>query len=83
MTQDFQSQGPLRALYDLLRTGQLNRRAFIERATVAGASLSVAMFLANTADAVAGGASTKNGAAFAAQRVPPGSSSPRYCMTCR
>ena len=49
--------GPIRRLFESLKSGQINRRQFIERSTLAGVGASTAVFLANTAQAGAQDAS--------------------------
>lgn len=43
--------GPIRGLFQSLKSGHISRRQFIERSTLAGVGASTAVFLANTAQA--------------------------------
>ncbi|MGC4190775.1 MAG: peptide ABC transporter substrate-binding protein [Thermomicrobiales bacterium] len=63
------ARSSLGRLYDALKTGEIDRRSFIQGTAAAGASLGLATFLANTATAAPG--SLKNGAAFYAQDATP------------
>ena len=65
--------GPLRDLYESFTSGAIDRREFLRRAAILGVSTGGALFLANTANAVASGGSTRNGAAFLAQDATPAS----------
>ena len=63
--------GPLSRLYDTLKSGQIDRRQFMQRSATVGASAAVSVFLANTA---AASGTSSNGAAFYAQDASPASS---------
>jgi hypothetical protein len=43
------ASGPVRGLFNSLRTGDITRRQFIERSSMLGVGAGVAVFLANTA----------------------------------
>jgi peptide/nickel transport system substrate-binding protein len=66
--------GPLHDLYESFTSGSIDRREFMRRSSLLGVSTAGALFLANTAGAVASGGSTRNGAAFIAQDATPGAS---------
>jgi peptide/nickel transport system substrate-binding protein len=74
MVSQNRTKGPLRDLYESFKSGSIDRREFLRRAAILGVSTGGAMFLANTASAVASGGSTRNGAAFIAQDATPGAS---------
>ena len=48
MTQIHQSSGPVRDLYTAYKAGHINRRTFVQRASMLGLGLSAVTFLANT-----------------------------------
>jgi peptide/nickel transport system substrate-binding protein len=62
--------GPTRALFTALRNGQITRRQFMERSALAGVGGATAVFLANTAQAGAQGASPEASATTAAAERP-------------
>jgi peptide/nickel transport system substrate-binding protein len=66
-----QATGPIRGLFESLRSGQITRRQFVERSTMAGVGAGMAVFLANTAVAGAQDASPE-AAPAAAQRPSSG-----------
>lgn len=66
--------GPLGRLYDALKSGQIDRRQFMQRSATVGASAAVSVFLANTAAANGLAQPLRNGAAFYAQDASPASS---------
>ncbi|MGI8486581.1 MAG: peptide ABC transporter substrate-binding protein [Thermomicrobiales bacterium] len=63
--------GPLGRLYGSLKSGKIDRRQFMERSAVVGASAAMSVFLANTA---AASGTLRNGAAFYAQDASPAAS---------
>jgi peptide/nickel transport system substrate-binding protein len=74
MVSQKRTTGPLRELYESFASGAIDRREFMRRSSILGVSTAGALFLANTASAVASGGSTRNGAAFLAQDSTPGAS---------
>ncbi len=74
MVSQNRTTGPLRDLYESFTSGAIDRREFMRRSSILGVSTAGALFLANTANAVASGGSTRNGAAFLAQDATPGAS---------
>ncbi len=61
------NSGPIRGLFNALKSGQISRRQFVERSTMAGVGTGMAVFLANTAQAGAQDASPAAEASPAAQ----------------
>jgi peptide/nickel transport system substrate-binding protein len=53
---EISATGPIRGLFEGLKSGAINRRQFIERSTLLGVGASTAVFLANSAGAGAQGA---------------------------
>src|SRR5690606_5208151 len=66
-----------RALVDSFRSGDLDRRQFIARATALGVPAAVAVFMANAAPVIAAGGS-RNGFAFYAQDATPTGDAPGF-----
>lgn len=66
------ASGPVRGLFNSLRTGDISRRQFIERSTMLGVGAGVAVFLANTAQVGAQEASPAATDAAAAVRPSVG-----------
>ncbi|HEV2072715.1 MAG TPA: ABC transporter substrate-binding protein, partial [Thermomicrobiales bacterium] len=64
------ASGPLRALYEGLKAGNIDRRTFVHRASLLGISAASAVFLANTAGVAAQDASPA--ATAAAERPAAG-----------
>ena len=67
---DSSNNGPIRHLFTALRAGQITRRQFIERSTMAGVGVGMAGFLANTALAGAQDASPEASAALSTAERP-------------
>ena len=67
---DSSNNGPIRHLFTALRAGQITRRQFIERSTMAGVGVGMAGFLANTALAGAQDASPEASAAASTAERP-------------
>ncbi|HEV2073249.1 MAG TPA: peptide ABC transporter substrate-binding protein [Thermomicrobiales bacterium] len=67
------ASGPLRALYEGLKAGNIDRRTFVHRASLLGVSAASAVFLANTAGVAAQDASpAATAAAGSAERPAAG-----------